>query len=249
MDGRRVVQYLAALASVAAATVVAFVLQQLAASPSLALIFVLPVLALGLTAGWGPSLVAALGSVVAFDVFFIEPRFSLRVDAPADAWALILLLVVAAIASAVAAEARRRAQQSRLDADRVEVLRGLAQLVVNRAAPGAIVDGVRDALVAIFDAPAVVLIEQGGRLTTASASPGAVLSSADEAAAQWAIVNGLATHAETFPFDTACFDVWPVGRGVALGVGPSARRERNAKEAGRYVDLVGGYLIAGLAPR
>src|SRR6201992_2106520 len=94
---------------VAAAGVVAFVVDHIVATPNLSLIFVLPVIVAALSFGWGPALISAMLSVAADDFFFIEPRFTFRVASPSDVWALALLLLVAAIASTVGAQSRGRA--------------------------------------------------------------------------------------------------------------------------------------------
>jgi len=103
----RMATYPLALLAVVAAACIAFVVEHLVAAPSLALIFVLPVLAVALTGGWGPSLFAAVISVLTFDFLFVTPRHSLRVESPSDLWALSLLVAVAAVASVVAEQSRR----------------------------------------------------------------------------------------------------------------------------------------------
>jgi two-component system sensor histidine kinase KdpD len=107
------VGYGAGLALVAAATIIAFVVDHLVQAPNLSLVFVLPVTVAALSFGWGPALVSALVSVAVFDFLFVEPRMSFQVASPTDLWALALLLLVAAIASTVGAQSRRRAVEAR----------------------------------------------------------------------------------------------------------------------------------------
>ena len=91
------VGHAAALALVGVATAAAIAVDHLVAAPNLSLIFVLPVVIAAVTFGWGPSLLAAIAGVFAFNFFLLEPRYSLQVDDPANVWAVGLLLIVAAI--------------------------------------------------------------------------------------------------------------------------------------------------------
>lgn len=249
---RPVVGYLAAAGLVAVATIIAFVVDQLIAAPSLTLIFVLPVVIAATSFGWGPSLSAVAESVLLFDFFFTEPVYSFRITSPADMWDAGLLLLIAAIVSTVAAQARRRSIEARLAADRAEALHDLARLVVEAAPRAAVAEEAGAALSRIFKAPAVVLVERDERLEPLALAGGATLSAADSEAAGWTLANQVSTRAETFPFDTASFDFWPIrratGPGIVLGVGlaDGGDDDRPANPAS-YVELVGAYLAAGMA--
>ena len=243
--------YAAGIGLVALATGAAFIVEALVPASNLTLVFVLPVLLAALGFGWGPALVSAVTAVAAFDFFFTAPRQTFRVDSASDIWAMSLLLVVAAITSAVAATSRRRALAAEEAARRAEALHRLAHLVVDGGTGTAVSAAAAEALTQIFHAPAVVLLERGDRLETMAVAGAATLSPADHQAAQWALDNKLPTRGETFPFDTAEFDFWPIrrgaGAGVVLGVGLVAGREDHLVKPTRYVEMVGAYLAAGLS--
>ena len=101
----------------------------------------------------------------------------------------------------------------------------------------------------IFDAPAVVMAEKAGKLWPAGASGGAKLSVADQEAAHWALANDKPTRAETYPFDQAGCDFWPMQarakRRLVLGVKLIGRAEGRPATPDRYVELVAGYLAVG----
>ena len=245
--GTAAVQYALAVGLVAAATVVAFVADHLVTGPDLALVFVIPVLISGLTVGWGPSLTAALLAVLTFDVLFLEPRFSLRVHAPADMLTLSLLLIVGAVASTVAGQSRQRAAEVQSAASRAQALQDLARLVARPAASAIILEGATTALAAIFGQPAVVWASEPDGSGRTFTSHGVRLSAADEEAARWVAERDLPTHGDTFPFERARFDFWPMGGGLVAGVQSTARHTMSPQESACYVDLVGGYLVSGLA--
>jgi K+-sensing histidine kinase KdpD len=239
------------LVLVAAASLVAFVVDHIVSAPNLSLIFVLPVIVAALSFGWGPALISAMLSVAADDFFFIEPRFTFRVASPSDVWALALLLVVAAIASTVGAQSRGRALANRRGAEQAEALHSLAHAVIEAQPSSALLKIAAAALSRIFDAPALVLAEKAGKLWPAATGGGAQPSAADLEAAHWSLANDKPTRGETYPFDQAAFDFWPVqtpaSHRLVLGVrleGVSAGRPRNPD---RQIELVAAYLSAATA--
>lgn len=240
------VGYALSSAMVAAAGILAFVVDHIIDAPSLSLVFVLPVIAAAVNFGWGPAFMSALLSVAIFDFFFIEPKFTFVVASPTDVWALGLLLVVAAAVSAVAAQSRGRAVAARRAADQAEALHALAHAAIKSESPDALVKKAADSLGRIFDAPAVILMEQAGTLTLAAAEGRASLEAADNEAAQWALANDKPTRAGTYPFDRAAFDFWPVrtpaGRRLVLGVRFSEAADGRPASPDRYVELIAGYL-------
>lgn len=244
--------YAAAGSMVGAAALAGFVVQHLLARPSVALIFVLPVLLAGVAFGWGASLFAALAGTLTFDVLFVEPRFSLTVASPSDMWALSLLLTVAGVASTVAARARRQRLAAQAAAARAERLQGLAHLVIEGAPRARVLEAAAEALSQSFGAPAVILSERGEQLRVIAAAGGAGLSAGDREAALWTLQHGRPVRAQEFPFDAALYDLWPInrrfGEGLVIGIfnaqgEPALRTEREAQ-----VQLVGAYVAAAATP-
>ncbi len=238
---------------VAAAAIVAFVVETIVPATNLSLVFVLPVMVAALSFGWGPALISAMLSVAVFDFFFVAPRMSFRVDSPGDLWALVLLLIVAAIASTVGAQARERQVAARRAAQQAEALHGLAHAVITEAPAPALLTTAAGALSQIFDAPAVVLAEKAGKLWPAGAAGGANLSAADAEAAIWVLANGRPTRAGIYPFDTSGFDFWPVlspaNHRLVLGVKLTGRPAGRPRDPGRQIEMVAAYLLAALAGR
>lgn len=242
------VGYGLSLLLVAVATVIAFVVDHVVPASNLSLVFVVPVIVAALSFGWGPALISAMLSVAVVDFLFVEPRLSFRVASPTDLWSLALLLVVAAIASTVGAQSRGRALAARRAARQAEALHGLAHAVIQAAPSSALIKTAASALNGIFDAPAVVLAERSGELWPAAASGGATLSADDQEAAQWALVNGKPTRAETYPFDRSAFDFWPVqtpaDSRLVLGVKLAGLPDGRPQDPGRQMELVAAYLAA-----
>src|SRR5258708_15774890 len=85
--------YALSLAMVAATTLAAILVDRAQTVPNLSLIFVLPVVIAAVSFGWGPSLVAAVAAVLAFNFFLIAPRYSLAVAEPPHLCAPVPLLI------------------------------------------------------------------------------------------------------------------------------------------------------------
>ena len=188
--------YALALPLVGATTLIAVVTDRSVAIPNLSLIFVLPVIVLAVTSGWGAALLAAVGGVVCYNFFLIEPRYTLRVADPANVWALALFLVVATVSSAVAGVSRRRAAEAREHADQATALQGLARALVAAPDRQAILTAAADALGRLFVTPAVVVLSDHHDIVASALGGGASLSPDDWEAARWALVSRLPTRAD-----------------------------------------------------
>jgi len=246
-------RYGASVLFVALAAGFAFIVQDRVGAPNLTLIFVLPVIASATAFGWGPSLVATLASVLTFDFFFTEPKFSLVIASASDVWAAALLLVIAATVSAVAAESRRRRLAAERSAEQAQALQTLAHAVIQAGPDPEILAAAATALSQIFHAPSVIFMRQGAAFGPVARAGGARITPAEEEAAIGARDSRLHTRAENYPFPASEFDFWPVASpedcGCVLGVSfLNAGRSRPA-QPDRFIEIVGAYLAAALARR
>ncbi len=212
---------------------------------NLSLIFVLPVVIVAANFSLGAALTAAVVGAAGANFFLIAPRYSFSVADSADLWGLFLLLVVAVIVSAVAGEARRRTLEARAHAAQAVALQGLARSLVAANERSAIVGAAREALCAVFDAPAVVVVaDEGGVL----AEP--TLSEADLQAARWSLSSRHPLRSDAYPAEGAGFDFWPVTTPsrlqAVIGVALARRTEGRPQEADRLVEIVGAYLAVAL---
>jgi two-component system sensor histidine kinase KdpD len=244
------VAYGFALLLVAAASLVAVIVNRLISAPNLSLVFVLPVLIAAVGFGWGPALVAAVAGVVAYNFLLIPPLYTFRVADPANAWALALLMIAAALVSAVAAQSRRRALASMAAGARAEALQALARDLVGAADRGRIVRAGAEALSKLLQAPAVILWPDGDDMRTAAEAGEARISEADCEAARWALASRLPTRGGAYPVEAAGFDFWPVTTPLrthlAVGVAISDADQGRPEAAERLVAAVTGYLSVAL---
>ncbi len=245
-------RYALALVLVAAGTVLAYIGQASGIqSQTLTLAYVVSVAVAAAYLGWGPAILAVVGSVAVFDFLFTAPVYTLNVSSRSDIAAIVLLAVVAAIVSTVAAEARRKAVDAQAATDRAEALRSLAHATIHGEADAVLFRIAAETLARIFKAPAVIYAEDNGVVSTVARAGGARVSPSDREAAQWAISHETPVQGDTYPFDQASFDMWPVEtaahRRLILGVSFGESEQGRPREPAELFELVAGYLAAGLA--
>ena len=246
-----IIRYALAVLLTAAGTVLAYICQASGIqSQTLTLAYVVPVAVAAAYVGWGPAILAVVASVATFDFLFTVPYYTLNVASRSDIAAMALLAIVAAVVSTVAAEARRRALDALAEADRAEALRQLAHATIHGEADAALFRIAAETLARIFKAPAVIYADEAGVVQTIASAGGARPSPPDREAAQWAISHDTHVQGETFPFDQAEFDIWPVvaaaGRRLAFGVSFKDAPHDRPDEPARLIELVAGYLTAAL---
>jgi K+-sensing histidine kinase KdpD len=207
-------KYASALAFVAIAGLTAKALQILFALHDPSMVFLAGVLFAAVLSGLGPSVVAAVASVLVYNFFFVDPIYTLRVTKPQDVLSLAVFLVVAVLTSNLMARIRDQAEKAHLREARTAALYDFSRQLAAAV-------GIEDLLPAIvrhmadqFQEAAVVSMPERGRLVVRAAEPAsAELSDAARTAATWAWEHnqaaGRGTHrlagGEWFhvPFSTA----------------------------------------------
>jgi len=109
---RQLLAYPLALASVAAVTLLIGVLESNLGIVHNPLLYLIAILVTATSLGSRPAVFASLASFVAFDWFFVEPRFTMSLAQSEDWTALLLFLLTAIITGQLAAGQRQRAQEA-----------------------------------------------------------------------------------------------------------------------------------------
>jgi two-component system sensor histidine kinase KdpD len=105
--GRR--RYGWAMLTVLACTALSWLLAGLFAATNLVMIYLLGVLAVASRHGRGPSILASVLSVAAFDVFFVPPYFTLAVRDARYLFTFIVMLIVGVVISRLTVRTRAQA--------------------------------------------------------------------------------------------------------------------------------------------
>jgi K+-sensing histidine kinase KdpD len=215
-------RYLASIAMTAAATVVAVGVDTKVTIPNLSLVFVVPVIIAGVSLGLGPSLCSAILGALAFNFFLTEPRYSLAVDDAANIWAIGLLFVVGLIASGVAFTSRQRATEASLLRRQATVLQGYSRDVVAADNTNAIVSITSQALAALFQVPAVVMLVSEDKVVSLERVGDVEPREAELEAARSSLATGTVMRSDVYPNLDSRFDFWPVqtaeGQNAVIGL-------------------------------
>lgn len=175
--GRRValsgwlVRYGVAIGACAFATAVGLLLPHALWLSSGVLVYLVAVLAVSVLAGRAAGVLASVVSFVAFDFFFVEPRFSLTIS-DANEWvALLVFLLVAAVTSQLAAAQRERIFEAEAREREARLLHDLTDLLAWTSFSDAL-DAICERLRLELDAVAVRITIASERGVSAAAEAG-----------------------------------------------------------------------------
>ncbi|HZT56316.1 MAG TPA: DUF4118 domain-containing protein, partial [Burkholderiaceae bacterium] len=183
---RRWPGYAWALASSGAVTLLATPLRHVFDLANIVMLFLLAVVGIALRFGRGPALAAALVNVLAFDFFFVAPRFSFAVSDAQYLLTFAVLTIVGLVVGQLTASLRYQARVAREREHRSRRLYEIAR-ELGKALTEAQVAEIGDrSIEAAFDAKAIVLLADAHeRLAPASEGVGA-RPALDIGLAQWA---------------------------------------------------------------
>jgi len=179
--------YAAALLLVGVAGFAARELEQRFDLPDPGLLFLTSVLLSALLGGLGPSLVASVASSLAYNYYFVDPRYTLNVTQPQDVVSLMVFLIVAVLTSHLAARVGEQADTARRREARTAALYAFSRDL----AAAADIDDLLPVIVAhlggLFRTRAVLSMPSRKGLEVRAAYPhGTVLTEKEREAAQWA---------------------------------------------------------------
>jgi two-component system sensor histidine kinase KdpD len=187
--------YAAAAAVVTLSTVlgVAFARSQTA---DVVMVYLLGVVVVAMRFGYGPSLVAAVISVVAFDFFFVEPYYSFAVTDLRHIVTFAVMFIVAVVISNLTQRIRRQADAARDRERRTAALFAVSREIGAAASRDALVSTAVATVRTFFSAKAALFMPNAsGEL--ASVSSDFEVDEKDLAAAEWVWTHDRAAGATT----------------------------------------------------
>jgi two-component system sensor histidine kinase KdpD len=108
----RIVPLAGAAAGVALITLLIQAILWIMPIPNLAVLYLLGVMLCAVTWGWWSALEAGVLAFLAYDFFFVEPRYTITIRDPQEWLSLLIFLAVAAVTSNLAARERARREQA-----------------------------------------------------------------------------------------------------------------------------------------
>ncbi|MBF0126589.1 MAG: sensor histidine kinase KdpD [Magnetococcales bacterium] len=187
--------YAASLLAVALTTLMAYLGRGLLTSPDLVMLYLLPVMAMAFRFGQGPSLVASLFSVGAYNFFFVPPYFTFAVSDPQAALTFTILFAVGMVVSGLMTHIRRQEREARERERQTDALHALNREVMTTLDEREMAGIITRHAARLFGGPvAVCLHDEHGQLSVVSATPEHWQPTVEEwAMMRWSCDHGLAS--------------------------------------------------------
>lgn len=207
---------------VAAAALLAKALGNTVGLDDPAMLFLAGVLLIAVVAGLGPSVAASFVSLLVYDFFFVDPHFTFTVTKPQDVLSLAVFLLVAILTSQLTARARAQARLARHREQHTAALYRFARQIAGAVGLDELLPIVVRHLGALFEAPAVVLTQDAGRLGVRATDPADVaIGDIELAAATWVWDHDepAGRGTQTLPSSAWCYVPVGTARGTVAVLG------------------------------
>jgi two-component system sensor histidine kinase KdpD len=223
--------YAASLLLVFAAIPVAYALHHVLAIANIALVFLTAILISAVLFGRGPSLLASMAAVLAYNFFFLPPIYTFTIADPENVVALFFFAVVALIASGLAARVRGQAVAARLRAKTTDDLYQFSRKLAVAVTMDDLLWATAHQIALMLKMRVVLLLPEDDRgkgaqgvtglAVRAGFPPEDVLEDGDLAAAKWCWEKNRVTGrgSDTLPGAKWLFLPMRTGRGAVAVVG------------------------------
>lgn len=210
------VRYLESLALVGGVTWISHLIDDFIDPANLVMLYLIAVVVAAIFLGRGPSILASLISVLVFDFFIINPRFSLAV---ADTQYLITfagLLIVGLIISSSATLLRGQVEALQAREMHTRLVNQFSQELTGAITLDQVLEIILKNFAAVFEGEVVILLPEGTCLRKHTATPQYFLSESELAAAEWAFKNVQAAGkgTESYPSVQSLFMPLHASQGV-----------------------------------
>ena len=183
--------YVGVVVLAVAANGLAFLLDRYSTGADLAMIFLASVLVSGLAWGLRPALVAAVLSILTYNFFFLEPRFSFVIGHAADVFTFLIFIAVAAVTGWLTGRVKDQAQLSSRRAAAVTALLAASRRLSTATTEQETAQALAEQASAAANGRSVVLLPKEGELVQVAGAPTtALLTTGAMAAARWAWEKG-----------------------------------------------------------
>jgi len=224
---RPLLRYFQSLLLVGAGTLLSALVHPLFSPTNLVMIYLLTVVIAAIYLGRGPSLMAAVLSVLAFDFFFVPPHLTLAVSDTQYLLTFIALLVVSLVISNLTARAHEQAEAAQHRQAQTAELYALSRDLAVAVDLDTILQNVLAHVSQTFGREVVILLPDASHdsVKSRAISPGFALNENELAVATWAFQHGqpAGRGTDTLPAASTRYMPLKTARGVVgvLGVKPS----------------------------
>lgn len=221
------IAYAISTAFVAAALGVALLISQFVDLGNISLVFLAAVLASAVRYGAGPSVFAALLSVLCYNFFLIPPLYTFTIADPANVVALFFFMIVALLTSSLTARTRMQAVIARKEAKTTGELYAFSKKLAGIAKLDDLLWATAHQIASMLKVEVVILTAQRDTIAVrAGFPPEDELDDADLAAARWCWDHNqpAGRGSDTLPGGKRLFLPLRTGRGIVgvLGINRKA---------------------------
>ena len=143
---------------------------------NLIMVYLVAVLVTATGCGRGPAVLNSFLSVLAFDFFFVPPRYSFAVSDAQYIVTFAVMFLVALVISHLAARLRQEAETARLQERQAEAMHGLSRQLAGTRGTANILKTAEQYLSEIFNCRVVALLpDETGKLAVAAGDPASVI--------------------------------------------------------------------------
>jgi len=234
-------RYLLSLVLVAAATLASFPIAPMISPVNLVMLYLVAVVVTAVYLGRGPSIVASVLSVLAFDHFFISPQLTLHVADAEYILTFVGFFVVSQVISTLAIQVRRQSEAARRREAQTAELYALSRDLATTYGLEGTVKVVLKHLEQTFQRKSCILVAEPGGLVSRGSTGGLALNEAELAVADWVYRHGEPAGLGTNTLPAADLRYVPLktSRGVVgvLGLkGPDTRQRYLTSEQQRLME-------------
>jgi len=183
-------RYVASMLLVLVVTLLGFPLRTFLDPTNLVMVYLVAVVLSAVFLGRGPSILASVVSVLAFDYFFVDPRLSFSVNDTQYILTFIGLLIVGLIISNSAALLRDQLDALRRRGQQSQALKYLSRELTAAINLEQVLQTVIRNVSDMFNRETVILLPENGHLVVKASTPGFMVSESELAVADWAFKHG-----------------------------------------------------------
>ena len=179
--------YAEAVALVAAATVIDLLISSVSELPNLVMVYLLTVIAVSSRHGRGPSLLASILSVAAFDFFFVPPYLTFAVSDMRHLLTFVGMLLTGLIVSSLTVRIRSQAEAARQREQRTAALYAMSRELASTRGLDELLGIALRHIAEVFGSHVVVLVPgpDGRPIPRREIGSGLTLDARELAVAQW----------------------------------------------------------------
>lgn len=210
-----------AIPALAATVLIGLGLREVGVSePNIIMVFLLGVVLVAFLAGRFAATLLAVASVLAFNFFFTDPRFTFVVNDLEYLVTFSVMLLVGLVVSGLVGRVRKQARAAEDRADANEVLHRVAGRLASTTGRAQISMETLRVLDEVMKLDTVVFFRENGGLGAGMGDPSLMVSPAERAVASWALEHGLEAGlgTDTLPNTTAWYLPLSPREGETIGV-------------------------------